>query len=149
MCIPMPRDPVAAGYAVARGFPVDLALGTLDYLEVMTSATNAKFTSEVWHRALNCGFQVTASGGEDSISNLHRTPVVGAARMYAYLGGKLEWSRWVDAIRQGRTFVTNGPLVQLEINGEIPGGEIHLPAEGGSVESPRAWTRPFRSRSSN
>jgi TolB protein len=131
---PYARDPVAAGYAVARGFPVDLALGVLDYLEVMTSATNARFTSEVWHRALNCGFKITASGGEDSISNLQRTPVVGAARMYAYLGGKLEWSRWIDAIRKGRTFVTNGPLVQLEINGEIPGSEIHLPAEGGSIE---------------
>jgi hypothetical protein len=131
---PYSRDPVAAGYAVARGFPVDVALGALDYLEVMTSATNAKFTSEVWHRALNCGFKVTASGGEDSISNLHRTPVIGSARMYAYLGDKLEWSRWVDAVRQGRTFITNGPLVQLEINGDIPGSELHLPAAGGSVE---------------
>jgi hypothetical protein len=131
---PYSRDPAAAAYAVARGFPVDVALGALDYLEVMTSATNAKFTSEVWHRALNCGFKVTASGGEDSISNLHRTPVVGAARMYAYLGDKLEWSRWVDAVREGRTFVTNGPLVRLEINGEMPGSEIRLPAAGGSVE---------------
>jgi hypothetical protein len=131
---PYSRDPVEAGYAVARGFPVDVALGALDYLEVMTGATNAKFTSVVWHRALNCGFRVTASGGEDSISNLHRTPVVGSARMYAYLGDKLEWPRWVDAVREGRTFVTNGPLLQLTINGEMPGSEVRLPAEGGSVE---------------
>ena len=39
-----------------------------------------------------------------------------------------------DAIGAGRTFITNGPLVQLEVNGEMPGGEIHLPREGGSVE---------------
>jgi hypothetical protein len=131
---PYSREPSTAGYAVARGFPVDVALGALDYLEVMTSATNARHTTRVWHRALNCGFKVTASGGEDSISNLQRTPIIGAARMYAYLGDKLEWGRWVDAVREGRTFITNGPLVQLEINGEIPGGEIRLPAEGGSVE---------------
>ena len=128
------KDPPTVGYAVARGFPVDLAHGTFEYLEVMTGAKFAKFTSKVWHRALNCGFKVTASGGEDSISGLHRTALVGAARAYAYLGDKLEWDRWVDAIREGRTFVTNGPLVQLEVNGEKPGSTISLPREGGTVQ---------------
>ncbi len=131
---PFSRDPASAGYGGARGFPVDLALGTATYLEVMTSARQAENTARVWHRALNCGFRVTASGGEDSITDLQRTPVIGAARMYAYLGDRLAWDRWVDAIRKGRTFVTNGPLVQLAIDGEIAGGEIRLPGEGGSVQ---------------
>ena len=131
---PYSKDPPTVGYAVARGFPIDLAHGAFEYLEVMTSARLAKFTSKVWHRALNCGFRVTASGGEDSISGLHRTALVGAARAYAYLGDKLEWDRWVDAIREGRTFVTNGPLIQLEVNGEKPGSTIGLPREGGTVQ---------------
>ena len=130
---PFSSDPESAGWH-ARGFPIDLALGSFDYLEVMTGAEYARYTSRVWHQALNCGFRVTPSGGEDSISNLHRTPALGAARFYAYLGDKLEWSRWLDAIREGRTFFTNGPLVRLEVNGEGPGGEIRLPAGGGSVE---------------
>ena len=54
--------------------------------------------------------------------------------MYAYLGDRLAWDRWVEAVRRGRTFFTNGPLVQLTVNGEIAGGEIRLPAEGGTVE---------------
>ncbi len=131
---PYGSDPPSVGYAGARGFPVDLALGGVTYLEVMTSARHSRHTARVWHRALNCGFRVTASGGEDSISNLHRTPAIGAARMYAYLGDRLTWDRWVEAVRDGRTFFTNGPLVQLTINGEIAGGEIRLPAEGGTVE---------------
>ena len=131
---PYGSDPSSAGYAGARGFPVDLALGAVTYLEVMTSARHSLHTARVWHRALNCGFRVTASGGEDSISNLHRTPALGAARMYAYLGDRLAWDRWVEAVRRGRTFFTNGPLVQLTVNGEIAGGEIRLPAEGGTVE---------------
>ena len=131
---PYSRDPVSAGYGGARGFPVDVALGTATYLEVMTSAWQGFHTSRVWHRALNCGFKVTATGGEDSITDLHRTPVIGAARMYAYLGDALSWEGWVEAIREGRTFVTNGPLVQLAIDGEIAGGEVRLPAEGGTVE---------------
>lgn len=131
---PFSRDPESAGYAVARGFPVDLALGAFEYLEVMTSAIHAEHTARVWHRALNCGFKVTASGGEDSITGLHRTPALGAARMYAYLGDRLAWNRWVDAVRRGRTFVTNGPLVRLAIDGRLPGTEIRLPPEGGSVQ---------------
>ena len=109
-------------------------LGALDYLEVMTSATYAKHTSKVLHRALNCGFKLTPVGGEDSISNLHATPAVGAGRFYAYLGDKLTWEGWIEAIRKGRTFVTNGPLIGLEVNGQMVGSEIHLPQGGGEVE---------------
>src|SRR5262249_39620346 len=68
------------------------------------------------------------------ILGLHATPIIGSSRIYAYLGQELTWPRWVDAIRHGRTFVTNGPLIQFEVNGEAPGGEIQLPREGGSVE---------------
>ena len=127
---PYQAPPEQNGYANARAFPVDVALGTADYIEVMTSATYARHTSRVLHRILNCGFKITHSGGEDSISNLHRTPPVGSARLYAHLGDKLTWDGWVDAIKKGRTFVTNGPLVRLTINGQIPGGEIHLPEPG-------------------
>ncbi len=40
----------------------------------------------------------------------------------------------MEAIRLGRTFVTNGPLLTLTVDGRIPGDEIHLPAGGGTVE---------------
>ncbi|MEX2261548.1 MAG: CehA/McbA family metallohydrolase [Bryobacteraceae bacterium] len=132
---PWSRDPASAGYAVARGFPVDLALGSFDYLEVLTRASHFTNTSVVWHRALNCGFKVTASAGEDSILNLNATSVMGSSRLYAYLGNRLTWDSWVEAVRKGRTFVTNGPLIQFTVNGEIPGAEIRLPAEGASVEA--------------
>ena len=131
---PWSQDPAAAGYAVARGFPVDLALGTIDYLEVFTRAGAYTNTSKVWHRALNCGFKVTASAGEDSILSLHATPIIGSSRVYAYTGAKLTWERWVDAIRHGRTFVTNGPLLRFDVDGRMPGGEIHLGETGGEVQ---------------
>ena len=123
-----------SGYAVARGFPVDLALGVTEYLEVLTSSLHGRYTGEVWHRALNCGFRVTATGGEDSILSLHRTPVIGADRTYAYLGSKLDYNAWVEALRAGRTFVTNGPLLEFRVNGKLPGDEIKMPVDGGSLE---------------
>ena len=131
---PWSGDPVRSGYAVARGFPVDLALGSFEYLEVLTSAGHFTGTAPVWHRALNCGFRVTASAGEDSILGLHATSIIGSSRLYAYLGDKLEWPRYVEAIRRGRTFVTNGPLLAFTVDGRIPGDEIRLPDAGGTVE---------------
>ena len=131
---PWSGDPTKSGYAVARGFAADLALGSFEYLEVLTRAGHFTNTSKVWHRALNCGFKITASAGEDSILGLHATPILGQSRVYAHLGPKLTWEAWIDAIRHGRTFVTNGPLVEFEVNGELPGDEIHLPSSGGDVE---------------
>ena len=68
---PWSGDPVKTGYGVARGFPVDLALGSFEYLELHTSAGHFTGTAPIWHRALNCGFRITASAGEDSILGLH------------------------------------------------------------------------------
>lgn len=131
---PWTDDPPSAGYGNAREFPVDLALGVTEYLELLTSAWFQKNTSDVWHRALNCGFRISATGGEDSILSLHRTPILGADRTYAYLGGKLDYGAWVEAIRAGRTFATNGPLLDFHLGGHMPGDEIHLPESGGVLQ---------------
>ncbi len=131
---PWSREPERVGYAVARGFPVDLALGVTEYLEVLTSALYQPHTSAVWHRALNCGFRVSATAGEDSILSLHNTPIIGADRTYAHLGPKLDYAAWIDAFRRGRTFVTNGPLLDFRINDKMPGEEIRLPAGGSAIE---------------
>jgi TolB protein len=33
---------------------------------------------------------------------------------------------WLKAIKKGRTFATNGPLLRFELGGEAPGGELRL-----------------------
>ena len=129
---PYSTEPSEGDYGVARAFPVDTALGVLEYLEVM-SGTDHLITTRVWHRILNCGFKVSAVAGEDSISNLHRTSLVGINRTYAYAGPKLDWDAWIEAIRKGHTFVTNGPLLEFTVNERESGEEIHLPAHGGKV----------------
>ena len=65
---------------------------------------------------------------------MHATPIIGSSRLYAYVGDKLEWPRYVEAIRRGRTFVTNGPLLSFTVDGHIPGDEIQLAGDKGTVE---------------
>ena len=82
----------------------------------------------------NNGLKVTAVGGEDSISNLHGSKLVGSQRTYVFTGGRgLDMHAWLDGMRAGRAFVTNGPLVELTVNGALPGETVTLPAAGGSV----------------
>ncbi|MBT5874746.1 MAG: CehA/McbA family metallohydrolase, partial [Candidatus Latescibacteria bacterium] len=115
----------------AKAFPVDAALGTVEALE-MSYASRAAYI--VWHHMLNNDFKIIPVGGEDSISSLYRTAIVGQVRTYAYLGeAPLTWDNWISALRKGHTMVTNGPLPILTIDDRLPGDEIRLPAEGGTV----------------
>ncbi|MBI4552595.1 MAG: CehA/McbA family metallohydrolase [Candidatus Latescibacteria bacterium] len=129
------NDPLAGpspSLGGAKSFPVDAALGTVEGLELMSGANHAGYI--VWHHLLNNDFKIVPTGGEDSISNLYRTAIVGQDRTYVYVGDEpLTWERWMDGIRKGHTFVTNGPLLMFSINGEIPGGEVRLPKGGGMV----------------
>ena len=124
-------DPLDTNLGVAKAFPVDLALGMLDYHELVSGANWAAYL--VWHHALNCGFSIPAVGGEDSISDLHRTAIVGQMRAYAHMEGGLSWDGWLDAIREGKLFVTNGPLLELTVNGQMIGSTIDLGESGGPV----------------
>lgn len=126
------RDPLETNLGVAKGFPVDVALGALDYLELWSTAGEGALIP--WHHALNAGFKVPATGGEDSISSLHRTRLVGATRGYFLLNpGQLSWENFMAALLKGRGFVTNGPLLQFRIGQALPGDEVRLPPAGGTV----------------
>ena len=107
--------------------PVDVAVGKVDYLEVM-GYSDPLITSDVWYKLLNCGFRVPAAAGTDAFPNFAqlRGPP-GLVRVYAKAGRTLDHRRWLDAIRTGHTFVTNAPLLTLAVNGREPGDELRLP----------------------
>ena len=126
------RDPLEGTLGGGKGFIVDAALGTTDAVE-WSDASRAGFYPlyAVW----NNGLRITATGGEDSISNLHRSKLVGSMRTYVHTGTSgLDMTAWFDGLRAGRAFVSSGPLVELTIEDRMPGEEVILPAGGGTVE---------------
>ena len=125
------EDPIKTDLGTAKAFPVDAALGTVDYHEQSTASWAAY---SVWQHALNNGFRIPLVGGEDSMSDLRKTSIMGQLRTYAYLGSELSWNNWIKAIRRGHSFVTNGPLLKFFVNDRMPGEEIHLPDQGGIVQ---------------
>ncbi|HET7747499.1 MAG TPA: CehA/McbA family metallohydrolase [Vicinamibacteria bacterium] len=123
-------DPDDRAQPLAYAAPVDAALGTLDYFEVMGYSDHL-VTSEFWYRLLNCGFRVPAGAGTDAFPNFAslRGPA-GLLRTYAKAGPKLEHRAFLDALAAGKTFVTNAPLLWFEVEGHEPGGVIRMPAAG-------------------
>ncbi len=126
-------DPLESTLGTAKGFPVDVALGSVSYHELWSqSAGDAVLT--VWYHTLNNGFRVPVTGGEDSISSLHRVELVGVSRGYFLLGDQpLTWENWMKTMLAGKGFVTNGPLLEFTANDAAMGEEVALPAGGGRV----------------
>jgi hypothetical protein len=121
-------DPMDTTASLTSELPVDVALGKVDYLEVM-GFSNHLYTSEVWYRLLNCGFRIPAGAGTDAFPNfamLHGP--VGLDRVYVHVGPVLDHARFLAGLKAGRTFVTNGPLLGLTVEGREPGDELSLPA---------------------
>lgn len=93
-----------------------------------------------WYRYLNCGYRLPAVGGTDKMGAY--VPV-GANRTYAYLGQEeFTFANWAKAVRAGNTFMTTGPLLHFQAEGQPPGSEITLGAGGATLEV-RAEARSF------
>ena len=70
------------------------------------------------------GLSSAASAGPD-------TPyggTIGTTRVYALTGDTktLSPDAWFDALRDGRTFVTNGPMLEFSVQGKDPGALLEI-----------------------
>jgi hypothetical protein len=113
------------------------------YYEAMGFVDDPMATAHVWYRALNCGFRLPAGAGTDAMANFAslRGPV-GMNRVYVHTGGAAVGQRvLLDSLLAGRTFVTNGPMLELSVGGRGPGQELRLPAAARDVEARvRLWS---------
>jgi Tol biopolymer transport system component len=110
----------------AKEAPVGAALGAVDAIDILPFGEGAY---ELWYRFLNAGFKISAGAGTDVFTNWRGiNSIPGGARQYVEVGPSLSWDRWVERLRQGRSFVTNGPLVTFTVNGEPLGAEIRAPS---------------------
>ena len=114
------------GSGARTGLAIDLPSGLLNFLEVL-EAHDANY--DVWYDILNTGFRMTPTAGTDygSVPSLP-----GRERFYTNVNGPLTYKSWLAAIRSGRTFVTNGPVLDFRVRGKGMGEEIVL-EEAGSV----------------
>ncbi len=109
-----------------NGLSIDLPLKLISFLEVL-QFNGADFS--VWYSILNTGFKMSPTAGSDY--PFGGAPI-GRERFYTRVEGPLTYQKWLDGIEQGRTFVSNGPLLEFTVNGRGLGEEVVL-AEPGNV----------------
>ena len=102
----------------------DAVLGDLDALEIVCLWSDEVLTSQIWHLLLNAGIPIMPSAGTDVMNNFYRTMAVGTARVYARTGAERNWPGYIEALRKGRSFVTNGPFLDFRLDGAGPGGVV-------------------------
>lgn len=124
----------------------DLILEKIDALEMTVGGGHPdELSTGMWPTLLDAGFRVPLVGGSGKTDN---RCVLGIQRTYARLAARegLSYKAWVEAVRAGRTFVTNGPLLRFTVNGKDPGAIVDLST--GVVVRVRAEARglaPLRS----
>jgi len=79
---------------------------------------NGFWTQEIYYHLLNCGVRLQPSAG--SASGVLPNPL-GYNRVYVNVEGNLTYAKWLDGLKAGRSFVTNGPLLICRANGHAPG----------------------------
>jgi hypothetical protein len=126
-----PLHPFDPKEALTNELPVDVALGKVDYMEILGFAEH-RTTADVWYKILDLGFRLPAAGGTDAMADFAslRGPV-GMNRTYvAMQGDARDVSEWTAGLRAGRSFATNGPLLDLTFGGEAIGGTVALKKAG-------------------
>jgi hypothetical protein len=114
----------------ARELVADAALGVVDSVDLI-SPFDDEGAVFLYHRLLSCGLRLAATAGTDCFLSFSHFDVAsnppGWGRVYAHLGDQaLSVAAFKEAIRGGRTVVTNGPWPTLAVNGHGPGAVLDL-----------------------
>ena len=126
-------------FNIHRDLSLNIPKGKVDFVELLQFHNMG---TELYYEFLNLGAKITASAGSD----VPWGGTVGEVRVYAYIGDQtLNADRWFEAMEAGRTFVTNGPMLEFSVNGALPGDEIELTRESSEVSvKVRSWGHPNR-----
>lgn len=129
----LPTDQMPAFDGIgANEYIVDVTQpGAVDFI----SAGDTPYTWElnIWYHTLNAGFRTRISGETDFPCIYDGR--VGQGRGYSKIDGPITYAKWLDAIRKGRSYVSDGRshLMDFSINGVAMGSEkseVQLPAAG-------------------
>ena len=104
-------------FNVERGLAIDVPLGAVDFVEILQDGV---LETGLWYDFLNLGFKLIPTAGSD----FPYLSAPGGERNYVYVGSDYTVDGYYAALQQHRTFVTNGPILELSVNGEPMGSDM-------------------------
>ena len=116
-----------------REFPV--------FMQKIVPELEANDGLRLWYRYLNCGFRLPpATAGTDKMTTF---VTVGANRVFARIQGEFTYQNSINALKDGRTFVTNSPVLAFTVNGHDPGATLRIDSKKDKIAQVMPW--PSRS----
>lgn len=116
--------------------PIDIALGLIDAVDLMTQKDPMEIPShwepwkmdrpthlpelpalpgiDLYYQFLNAGFRLPVAAGTDKMSD--RIPV-GSSRVYVRVGPDRMFDAWIEGLKAGKGFITNGPMLTFDADG--------------------------------
>ncbi|MPZ20500.1 MAG: hypothetical protein GEV06_21690 [Luteitalea sp.] len=116
----------------ANEYIVAVAHDLVDFIS--TVDTPAPWELNIWYHTLNAGFRTRISG-ETDFPCIYGDRV-GLGRSYVKVAGELSYDAWVDGIRHGRAYVSDGKshLLDFRVNDQPVGaGRSELRLDGRST----------------
>jgi hypothetical protein len=137
------QDGALTGYAhvgadefhASWGLALDVPLGRVDFVEVLQ---NGRLGTGIWYGLLNLGYRIAPVAGSDF--PYYDQP--GAVRSYVKIDGDFTIQKWFDGLKAGRTFVTNGPMLEFTANGIAPGSALMATKGSAITVKAAAWLNP-------
>ncbi|CAN5852184.1 hypothetical protein BH23GEM7_BH23GEM7_34930 [soil metagenome] len=102
----------------------DAVLGDMDGIELVCLWSDELGTAEVWYRILNLGIPVVPTAGTDAMTDFFRTMALGTTRVYVRPEGEFNHQNYLAGLKAGRSFATNGPLLDFRLAGSEPGAVV-------------------------
>jgi hypothetical protein len=91
---------------------------------VLTEWGWLQFGFEMYYALLNCGFRLSPTAG--TASGVHPVPL-GYSRVYVHTGDSFDLDAWLAGLKQGRSFVTTGPMLMAKVNEQHSGAVMEFP----------------------
>ncbi|MGD9905938.1 MAG: CehA/McbA family metallohydrolase [Vicinamibacterales bacterium] len=110
-----------------RGLAIDVPFGLVDFIELLQGG---RIATEGWYQFLNMGYRILPAGGADWPYFGPTLP--GVERTYVKVDGPFTIDGWLAGFRRGRVYVTNGPFLELTVNGQPMGAEVKA-AQGSTL----------------
>jgi hypothetical protein len=123
-------------FDIERDLTLLISQGKSDFGEILQFNT---LGTGHYYDFLNLGFKLTASAGSD----VPYGSTLGENRVYAFLDdARFTADAWFAAMKRGRTFVTNGPMLDLRVEWARPGDEIEMRTDRPLRVRAQAWGYP-------
>lgn len=120
-----------------RGMTLDILQQKVDFLELLQFCVEGgPLLTDHYYFFLDLGYKLTATAGSDfpwcgkgprfGVEGAKWNAQIGNARFYTYVAGEFTFEKWKENFKAGHTFVSSGPIIDLKVNGKIPGDELQV-----------------------